>query len=206
MSLRTFVVPAALAAVVVIGAIGPPAAPAAPPKAVCKSPGAIRAGTKQSLLTWVTRRWPMGWYGCAEGRRARYLGFPGDDDEITRPLLAGPYVAFRVRQCSRYARVCFSFVERRDLRTNRSWRAKVVAYGEPGFNGEEVSRIVLSAGGTIAWTEASNAGVAVKQLVGPEQIAVLDSGAIDRASLALTADGVRLFWMKDGVPRTSPAT
>ena len=187
---------AIVAIVGVAAALGTPVAHARTPHP-CKPRGARTIMEDQRARIYVA--YNRGWlshvlHACSfKHRRPVVLGYPGRAPEpVEEFALAYPFVAATT---STFALGPGYRIEVFDLRRGR------YAYGDVGAY--EASDLVLSRHGVAAWIATSgghNPGPRGVWKLAGERKELLDPGAVDVGSLALSGSHRRLYWMRGGVP------
>ncbi|HVF79982.1 MAG TPA: hypothetical protein VNA28_16940 [Solirubrobacteraceae bacterium] len=210
MSTRRFTSATALAALVatamLAGAAGPASGAA---KVTCSTKGTtIAAGTGARVFivkSGATRRV----YGCStSARKLRTLGRAEGEGVVAKTLTVnGPRVAYALRACGETG--CQQSVLVRDLKTGKSVSAALSA---PGDVEQEVSDILLSRTGTVAWIaeERSEAGAATARYVSSRKPGaftgipvVPHATGLDIAAGSLALAGNTLYWTQGAVPRAA---
>jgi hypothetical protein len=149
-------------------------------------------------------------YGCLNRtRRPRTLAVlsfvSAFAEDVRTPRLAAPLAAFNRFGGGPAAR-CYSRIEVWNLQTGTRQR-RVTAQTDAG--GDDVCGVVdglvLSRTGTAAWIahDPKSGATEVRKLGGGGAV-TLDTGNIDRGSLALSGDGVIAYWTRDRIPHSSP--
>ena len=150
-------------------------------------------------------------YGCLNRVKRRFLlarlDFTGPFSEaISEPRVAGRFAAF-ARSGSGSAADCYSDVLAFDLRRGRRTirtAATTTPAATPNSCGQ-VDGLELTRRGAVGWivhTPGSNTAEVRKLDTGGP--ALLDSGNVDRGSLALSSSRRTIYWTKDGAPQSAP--
>jgi hypothetical protein len=214
MGTRRLTSAAALAAIVSTatlagGASPAAAAAAAAAKVTCSTKGTTLAAAASARVfvakSGATRRV----YGCStSARKLRTLGPADGEGVVTRTLTVnGPRVAYTLRSCGETG--CQQSVLVRDLKTNTSVSAALSA---PGDVEQEVTDILLSRTGTVAWIseERSEAGAATARYVSTRKpgsftgipVVPLATG-LDIVAGSLALAGNTLYWTQAAVARAA---
>ncbi len=208
MRTRTCTQLAALAAVTATASLAGGTGPAlGAAKVTCSTKGTtIAAGTAARVFvvkSGATRRV----YGCsASANRLRTLGRADGEGIVTRTVTVnGPRVAYALRSCGDTG--CQQSVLVRDLKTGKQVSAALSA---PGDVDQEVTDIVLSKAGIVAWIaeERSGAGAATARYVSSRKPGsftgtpvVATAAGLDIVAGSLALAGNRLYWTQGAVAK-----
>lgn len=181
-------------------------------KVTCSTKGTtIAAGTSARVFvarSGATRRV----YGCStSANKLRTLGRADGEGIVTKTVtVTGPRVAYAQRSCGDTG--CQQSVLVRDLKTNKQVSA---ALSSPNDVDQEVTDIVLTRTGTVAWIaeERNDGGAATARVVSSRKpgafvgIPVVPTATgLDIVAGSLALAGTRLYWTQGAVARTALLT
>jgi hypothetical protein len=161
----------------------------------CVRAGArVLAADTRGRIFHVERHGLDRWYACLRSRdRSVWIedASPPDTD-LSLPRVASPYAAVVIDRLTTGPSAPEVTVI--DLRTRREVGARAPL---------GVSDLVLTRQGTVAFVQGASPEARVRTMDRSGRVADLDVGSIAAGSLALSPDGKRLYWLKDGVPRSA---
>ena len=165
-----------------------------PRRCATKNTRDVAADTRGRIYE-VGRKHPRSWYACLRSRdRPIFIGSTDSGTSLGVPRVASPYAVASVLPLDPGGPLETLMLI--DMRRTEP-REVLVSGG--------VEQLVLSKHGVAVFVNASTDGrtEVVRRTNGRGEPSLLDTGNIAGGSLALSADGRRVYWVKDGVAQSA---